>query len=262
MFLRSLIAAVSLTIATSAAFSQPPSSEAAAAANTPSFDVASIRENLSDQHARSHIINSDHDGRFTTTNVPLGPTLQFAFGIPESQIDGIPSPLNSKKFDIEARSDPSVDAQLKSLSSDAAKAAKRCMIQALLADRFKLVAHTETRQLPIYNLVLAKNGPTLQPAKNGRAYNTRKGHFSDQGATAAVLAEQLAEELGRPVVDKTGLTDHYDITLTWTPDNSATADSGPSIFTAIQEQLGLKLESAKGPVETLVVDHIEAPTPN
>jgi uncharacterized protein (TIGR03435 family) len=262
VFLRSFIAVAALTISGSSTLSQPPTPQAETI-STPTFDVASIRENLSDRHARSHIINSDHDGRFTTVNVPLGPTLQFAFGIPESQIDGIPSSLISKKFDIEARSDPSVDAQLKGLPSDEAKAAKRGMIQALLAERFKLAAHTETRQLPIYNLVIAKNGPTLQPSKKGHTYNVHSNRLSDEGAPISVIAEQLAEILSRPVFDKTGLTNRYDIDLTWTPENStATDSSGPDIFTAIQEQLGLKLESAKGPVETLVVDHIEEPTPN
>lgn len=262
MFLRSLIAIASFTFAASTA--QPQASASLAPTATLTFDVASIRENLADHNGRSHIINSDHDGRFTTVNVPLGPTLQFAFGIPESQIDGIPSSLSSKKFDIEARSDPSVDAQLKSLPSDQAKAAKRRMIQALLAERFKLVAHTETRQLPIFNLVISKNGTTLQPSKKSHTYNVRRNRFSDEGAPIAVLAEQLAEVLGRPVFDKTGLTAQYDINLTWTPDNAANpnSDSGPDIFTAIQEQLGLKLEAAKGPVETLVVEHIEEPTPN
>jgi uncharacterized protein (TIGR03435 family) len=263
MFLRSLIAIASLTIAATAAQPEVPADQAPTA--TPTFDVASIRENLSDHNGRSHIINSDHDGRFTTVNVPLGPTLQFAFGIPESQIDGIPSSLSSKKFDIEARSDPSIDAQLKSLPSDQAKAAKRRMIQTLLAERFKLESHTETRQLPIYNLVVSKNGTTLHPSKKSHAYNVRRNRFSDEGAPMAVLAEQLAEVLGRPVFDKTGLTAQYDINLSWTPDSAAnpTSDSaGPDIFTAIQEQLGLKLEAAKGPVEILVVDHIEEPTPN
>ena len=259
--------AASLTLAASVALSQSPPSPArteSAPAPAPTFDVATIRPNNSDQHARSHIISSPHDGRFTVINVPLNMLLQFAFGVPQSQISGIPAPLNSQKFDIEARSDPSIDAQLSKLNSDQGKLQKQLMIQALLADRFKLTTHTEIRQLPVFNLVIAKNGSKLQESKaDGRTYNTGSDHIDDHGVTTPVLADQLAGRLGRPVIDKTALTGRYDLTLKWTPDDAeTTADSAPSIFTAIQEQLGLKLEPAKGPVETLVIDHIEEPSPN
>jgi len=186
--------------------------------------------------------------------------------MPASQISGIPIALDSQKFDIEAKSDPSVDAQLSKLSSDQAKLQKQLMIQDLLADRFKLTTHKEIKQLPVFNLVVAKSGSKLQESKiNGRTFNTRRGQLSDQGATIAVLADQLAGELGRPVIDKTALAGRYDFTFKWTPDNStvaASSDDPPSIFTAVQEQLGLKLESTKGPVETLVIDHIEPPSEN
>ena len=257
--------AASLALAASTALSQAPQSQSEAASTpTPTFDVATIRQNNSDQHARSHIISSPHDGRFTTINVPLKMLLQFAFGTPESQITAIPAPLNSEKFDIEARSDPSIDAQLSKLDSDQAKLQKQLMLQALLADRFKLTWHKEIRQLPVFDLVIAKGGSKLQESKaNGRTYNIGSDHISDQGVTAPVLADQLAARLGRPVIDKTGLTGRYDVTLKWTPDGTEAApDSPPSIFTATQEQLGLKLESTKGPVETLVIDHVEEPSPN
>jgi uncharacterized protein (TIGR03435 family) len=189
---------------------------------------------------------------------------QFAFGTPESQISGIPAPLNSEKFDIEARSDPSIDAQLSKLDSDQAKLQKQLMLQSLLADRFKLTWHKEIRQLPVFDLVIAKGGSKLQESKaDGRTYNTGTQRISDQGVTMPVLADQLAARLGRPVIDKTGLTGRYDVTLKWTPDDTEPApDAPPSIFTAVQEQLGLKLESTKGPVETLVIDHVEEPSPN
>ena len=268
MLLRSFIAAASLTIAASTALSQAPSPQTkdeSTSTSTPTFDVASIRQNNSDEHARSHIVSSSHDGRLTVINVPLNMLLSFAFAMPQSRITGIPAPLNSQKFDIEAKSDPSVDDQLSKLSSDQGKLQKQLMIQALLADRFKLATHIQVQQLPVFNLVIAKNGPKLEESKvDGRTYNTRNGQLSDQGITIPVLADQIASQLDRPVIDKTALTGRYDITLKWTPDNAtqSASDSAPSIFTAVQEQLGLKLESTKGPVETLVIDHIEAPSPN
>ncbi len=271
MFHRKLtrIAAASIIFTTLNTFGQTNATSSAAMqqsgeASAWAFEVASIRPNNSDQHARSHIISSPHDGRLTVINVPLKMLFQFAFGTPESQITGIPSPLNSQKFDIEARSDPSIDAQLSKLDSDQGKLQKQLMLQALLADRFKLTWHKETRQLPVFDLVIAKGGSKLQESKaDGRTYNVRNGQLSDQGITMPILADQLAGRLDRPVIDKTGLTGRYDLTFKWTPDGvETTADSAPSIFTAIQEQLGLKLESTKGPVETLVIDHIEDPSPN
>lgn len=256
-----LLAASSLALAL-------PKLQAQTTPTPPTFDVASIRENKSDQHARSHIMSSPHDGRFTTINVPLNMLLKFAFNVPESQISGIPSALGAQKFDIEARANPTIDAQLSKLDSDQGRMQKQLMIQALLSDRFKLTWHNETRQLPVFNLVAIKSGSKLPESKSsGRTFNTRHGQLDDQGITTAALADQLAIELGRPVIDKTALNGRYDIALKWTPDDGGTPtpdspDSAPSLFTAIQEQLGLKLESTKGPVQVLVIDHIEEPSPN
>ena len=130
----------------------------------PAFDVAAIHENLSDPHARSHIVSNSHDGKLTVNNVPLKMLLAFAFGVPESHISDLPSPLSTQKFDIEAKSDASIDAQLAKLDNDQAKLQKQLMLQALLADRFKLTWHNETRQLPIYHLIEAKGGAKLQEA--------------------------------------------------------------------------------------------------
>jgi uncharacterized protein (TIGR03435 family) len=170
------------------------------------------------------------------------------------------------------------------------------MLQALLADRFKLSIHRETKELPVYALVAAKNGPKLQEAKADATYpNGIKGpdgvarggmmrigggEVTGQGLPIANLTRMLSQQLGRTVIDKTGLTGKYDFTLQWTPDESQgpmfkgadgappggnpapPESSGPSLFTAIQEQLGLKLESQKGPVEIIVIDHVEKPSQN
>ena len=170
------------------------------------------------------------------------------------------------------------------------------MLQALLADRFKLTVHRETRELPVYSLVIGKNGPILQetkpdpsappapgPAASRGGSSIRISKMSSGPATmtalhtsASDLADSLSVQLGRTVLDKTGLTSRYDFTLKWTADDaqlplpsgsapppSLTTDpSGPTLFTAVQEQLGLKLEPGKGPVEVVVIDHVERPSGN
>jgi uncharacterized protein (TIGR03435 family) len=191
--------------------------------------------------------------------------------MPETRISGGPGWIRAAKFDVDAKSDPAIDSQLKALDSAPAREMKQHMLQVLLADRFALKVHQETRELPIYALVVAKGGPRFQAStingttiRNGNAYITVTG--SDH--TVALLAEQLSQTLGRVVVDKTGLDGRYELTLKWSTDETAagpgatSADAGPSIFTAIQEQLGLKLESGKGRVPILVVDHLEKPSEN
>jgi uncharacterized protein (TIGR03435 family) len=194
--------------------------------------------------------------------------------MPETRILGGPSWIDTTKFDIDAKADGSVDAQLHLLSSDAGRWQKERMVQALLADRFKLVTHGETRELPIYALVVAKGGPRFGAIQaNGTTINSGNGHIEVQASNSvSVFAEELARVAGRVVVDKTGIQGRYDLMLKWTPDDSPTAGlngstaaadaSGPSIFTALQEQLGLKLEPQKGPVQVLVIDHIEMPSEN
>jgi uncharacterized protein (TIGR03435 family) len=241
----------------------------------PSFEVASIRLDKSDIHARSHIYSSPNNGHFTAINVPVRLLLQFAFGIPESRIFGGPVWLSSDKYDIEAKADESVDGQMDKLTSDQGKLVKQQMLQALFADRFQLKVHHETRVLPVYVLVVAKNGPKLKESKaKGCTTNSGRDSISIQGcASVATLAEKLAENLGRIVIDKTGIEGGFDIDLKWTPDDgtapklNGTAEpltdaSWPSIFTALDEQLGLKLESKKGPVDVIVIDHIERPSAN
>ena len=164
------------------------------------------------------------------------------------------------------------------------------MLQTLLADRFQLKAHRETRDLPVYYLVVTKDGPKLKQATTGDTYpngvkeatgaNTgvmrlARGQLTAHAVPISNILSALTQVTGRTVLDKTGLTGRYDVNLTWMPDEpvptpgsdgtaqttSATSESAPSIFTAIQEQLGLKLESGKGPVDCLIVDHVAPPPP-
>ena len=167
------------------------------------------------------------------------------------------------------------------------------MLQAQLADSFKLTIHRETKELPIYSLVVAKGGSKLQEAKPGDSYanglkgpdgrpggahvmRMGRGELTAQGIGMNEIAHLLTPQTGRTVVDNTGLKGNYDFKLHWTPDQSTPAlggpgggpdsstssESGPSLFTAIQEQLGLKLEPGKAPVEILVIDHVERPSEN
>ncbi len=170
---------------------------------------------------------------------------------------------------------------LKALSRDQRRATMHAMFQQLLADRFKLAVHWEMREFPVYALVAAKKGSILHETKNppgDTGTSSGDGNFSGKGLTltefAETLTQELSRELGRVVIDKTGIQGRYDITLSWTPETNAdcagsstdstapSPETGPSIFTALQEQVGLKLESARGPVEVLVIDHVEMPTEN
>lgn len=257
---------VSMTIAAPLCLSQT------ATMNVPTFDVASIHlSNASDDH--HHIYNDVHESHLRTGNLSIRDLIQYAYEIPNSQILGGPAWFDSTMFDIDAKSDAVVDAQLHALPSADAAHQKRLMVQALLADRFQLKTHNETRELPLYALVVAKGGPKFQPSKiDGTTIDTHptRLHIAGGDDTVAILARELAETLGRIVLNKTGLTGRYDLNLRWTSGDRPASllngapdpDAPPDIFTAIQEQLGLKLESSKGPVPVLVIDHVEIPSAN
>lgn len=220
---------------------------------------------------------------FTAEHFSLQMLIKSAYGVDDNQITGAPKWSNSQRFGIEAKMDSDTTATLSKLSGDQLQLAHRQMLQALLADRFKLTLHTETKDLPVFALVIAKGGPKIHEAKSGDASaNGAKnaageatgphmmrfggGRIEAQGVPINSLANGLSQQLGRKVLDKTGLKGNYDYTLEWTPDQVHTEgtedSSGPSIFTAIQEQLGLKLESRTAPVDILVIDHVEMPSPN
>jgi uncharacterized protein (TIGR03435 family) len=239
----------------------------------PTFDVVSFHLSPPSPDGHNHIWNDIHDSHFRTGNLSIRDLIQYAYNLPKSQILGGPPWLNSTMYDIDAKCDPEVDARLKAMSGDEATQQKFLMVQALLADRFALVTHNETRELPIYNLVLAKGGPKFQPStRNGTTIDTWRSrmHVAGSDDTIGLLARELAQLQGRVVLNKTGLTGRYDLTLRWTPDDAPPpmlngapdANAPPGLLTAIQEQLGLKLEPSKGPVEVLVIDHIEQPSPN
>jgi len=240
------------------------------AAPPQTFDVASIHINNTETDGHHHIVSNPAESHFRTVNLALRELIQFAYDMPDSQILGGPAWLDSIMFDIDAKSDPAVDAQLRALPTEQARYQKQLMVQALLADRFGLKVHQETQQLPIYALVIAKDGPRFKPSQiNGTTIDTGRArlHVAGSDDTIGILARELAQVLGRVVLNQTGLSGRYDLSLRWTPDDAAASASSspdipPDIFTAIQEQLGLKLQSTKGPVPVLVIDSVEKPSPN
>jgi uncharacterized protein (TIGR03435 family) len=250
----------------------PGGSSTPVAAPTPAFDLAAIHLHIPEPHEHNSIWSSPFDSHFKAENMTLMGLIHWAFNMPESRILGAPSWATSTSFNIDAEADSSVDTQMHSLGANEGTLQKQKMVQALLVDRFKLVTHTETRELPVYALIVAKGGPRLSaPEKDGSWLNHGRDHIEIEGFnnSVATLAEELSKEVGRDVIDKTGISGRHKITLTWAPDaganpeaSSAAADTGPSIFTALQEQLGLKLEPQKGPVAVLVIDHAEMPTQN
>jgi uncharacterized protein (TIGR03435 family) len=230
---------------------------------------------------------------FVATNVTLKMLIRDVYGVQDEQISGGPEWLNSERFNIQADLPASVvddlrTGDLRTPNHERNLPQYQLMLGSVLADRFKLVVHRESKVLPAYALVIAENGPKLQESKVGEAdangaqgpaaqarVMLGKGMLTGQSLRMADLVRMLSEQLHRPVIDKTGLTGKYDLALHWAPDQSqpsgpaadgadspapGTAFSGASISTAVQEQLGLKLESQQGPVETLVIDQVEKPS--
>lgn len=235
----------------------------AAQAQATSFEVASIRP--SPPGTRGTYVNLPPPGReFTTKNVPLATLIQVAYHIQDYQLSGGPGWMASDPFDIAAKADHDVD-----------RAEIRRMIQALLADRFKLTVRRETKELPVYDLVVAKSGSKLPESREGDGgFRWGGGRINGRMVSMTDFVEVLSASMGRPVLDRTALTGRYDVKLQWTPEHFVSHEGpgvknepqpdpdGPSIFTAIQEQLGLKLEARKGPVETIVVERAEKPSEN
>ena len=222
-----------------------------------SFEVATVKPaSATDGHTH---INYPPGDSFSAINITLSALMQWAYGMPERQILDGPAWLTSTRFDIQAKVDLGGPEKPVRADTDA----KRKMVQALLAERFNMKLHNETRMLPAYDLVVARGGSKLEVSKaNGKSIGAGGTHLTVQGLTMPLIAEELSHVVGRVVVDKTGLTDRYDVKLVWAADDAPAGDSAPSLFTAIQEQLGLKLEPAKEPVPVLVIDHVDLPGDN
>jgi uncharacterized protein (TIGR03435 family) len=227
----------------------------------PGFEVASIRPAA--PGARGGGIEITPGGRFSATNVSLRALLKYGYGIRDFQISQAPNWFDSQRYDVLAKAEP-----------EAGEDRIKLMVQNLLAERFELKLRRDSKEMQAYVLTVSKNGAKIQPVQTGDTGRvSRKGVGAIAGAKASMtqLAEALSDValngryiLDRPVLDRTGLSGVYDFVLTWTPDPAGSTPelSGPSLFTAVQEQLGLKLETQKAQVEIFVIDHVEKASAN
>jgi uncharacterized protein (TIGR03435 family) len=227
------------------------------------FEVASIKPNhagVGGNTGRGGSMRAT-PGSLVVENTSLWKLIGAAYGVGADKDYAIVGPewLKSERFDITAK-----------MPANTPVPQLLEMLQTLLADRFKVVVHRETRELPMYALVAARSGAKLRPSEDGATnFSMQPGRIKGQKASLTAFADRLSQFLDRPVIDATGLTGVFDLTLEWTPDpppslgETPAAAAGPSIFTAIQEQLGLRMEVRKGPVQVLIVDHAErVPTDN
>lgn len=258
-----------LLLAGAAARSQTPT--------RPEFEVASIRLSKPDGTSMGAGVGSASEH-----NVTLKSLMTVAYRIQDFQISGGPSWAASDRFDVEA----------KAADRNATPDEVRLMLQSLLEDRFKLKLHRETRELSVYVLTVDKSGLKMKPSAdqtsedvsgpspsgagpNHGAIRMGAGSLIGNATTMPLFVRMLTQRLNRTIVDKTGLAGRFDLRLQWSPDVGeapfdpggnplppAADSSGVSILTAIQQQLGLKLESQKGPVEMFVIDSVEKPSPN
>lgn len=219
------------------------------AAQTLSY-VASVKPN-SAVDARG-LSEYSPGGRFTATAITVDSLIRSAYRIQGYQLVGAPGWFSTKRYDISAKADESP------------APTQQTLLRALLKDQFKLVVHDETREMPVFGLVLSRSdgrlGPKLVKSDSDCAAcgaRSNSGSFSGKAVPISQLAASLGFFAGRFVIDRTALTGGYDMELTWTPDDS----DGPSLFTALQEQLGLKLVPERGPVSVLVVDRAAEPAP-
>ena len=224
------------------------------AASGPAFDVASIRASPPDASADTGSWSPPGIGRFSASHVPLTLLIQLAYNLDPKQIEGKPKGLDSRLWDVTAKPEEGVLLTREEL---------RPRLQNLLQQRFHLATHRETRMVSGYGLVTLKSGAKLKPSEGKTFPNFRievtDGRIAGSNWSMAFLAAQLQRPAGLPVEDRTGLAGSYDLDLRFAPDLNE--DSAlPSLFKALEETLGLKLESRKIPVEVLVIDHVD-PTP-
>lgn len=271
-----------------------PSSTSPSSANAPyiatmTFDVASLRENKDADRAAGFTMSGrfmPHTAQLRIENWDIENLVSYAYGVDQNQTVGFPKWPYPTLFVIEAKGDPEADAKIAALNKEQEHAEQQHMLQALLEERFQLKTHWETKKGDVYNLVQAKGNsklvaadlippskdeltrfgdrpiPTLYQKNDGQGYA-----FIAHRCPMAEFVGMLTAQFGRPVIDKTGLTDKYDFVVTykgrWDRDRPADdLDPKPPLDRALQEQLGLKVEAAKGLVKMLIIDHIDKPSQN
>lgn len=256
---------------------------------TMTFDVASVRENKKvDVNAGMTMSGQfvPHTTTLRVINWRIESLISYAYGVDEYQIVGAPKWPWPTMFVIEAKGDSEADAKMAALTKEQQWAEQQHMLQVLLEERFKLKRHWETKEGDVYNLVVAKGGPKLgaegsmppsadelkifgdRPVPALGQKNDGQGYdFIAHGCSMGQLVGMLTAQFGRPVIDKTGLMGNYDFVLKykgrWDRERNADdLDPMPPMDRALQEELGLKVEAAKGPVKVLVIDHIDKPSEN
>jgi len=247
----------------------PPPPKPMAADAVPEFEVATIKPATPDRPGKGFMVRGR---QFSTLNTTLADLITFAYGIHVKQIAGAPAWVESEKYDLAAQ--PNGEGQPNDKQW-------KTMIQKLLADRFKLAFHRDKKELSVYAIVVGKNGPKLTKSESTGnlpgLFFRGLGNLPAVNATMADFAGVMqGAVLDRPVVDQTGIAGRWDFTLVWTPDEFQFGGMGakmppppanngaapPDLFTAFQEQLGLKLESTKAQAEVFVIDRVAKPTEN
>jgi uncharacterized protein (TIGR03435 family) len=232
------------------------------------FEIASVKPSTPEE--RSISMSTWPGGRITVTNFTLQQLIQHAYGVQRFQISAGPGWIDSDRYSIEARPPASSESSKFSPSNPKTPPPKEelLMLQALLADRFQLKVHRETKEGTILALVITSKGPKLQPPKNrddrplvmygfdNDAKGARIYYVQGDNATMTLLAQRLADLMGRSVRDETGLAGNFDFKCSFEEDATKAG------MVAAMQQLGLKLESRKGPIEMLVIDHAEKPSAN
>ena len=226
----------------------------------PAFEVATVR--ASGPASAPISIQRVPGGRLVTSNTPLPMLIQWAYRLDEGRLLNVPKGLDSLRFDVVA----------KAPEEEPVAGRMQLMMRTLLAERFKLVVHRETRDLIAYTLVTDTGGPKVRVLNTDEPAGPNPFRMSDSGSltgtrvTTDMLANVLSNQLGRPVQNVTGFSGAFDFELRWAPDTAAgsiDAQDRPSLFTAIREQLGFRLLARKTPTDVIVIDHVErSPTEN
>jgi uncharacterized protein (TIGR03435 family) len=225
----------------------------------PQFEVASIKPSPRPITPRTPM--KTDPARVVYNNMTARILIQIAYKMDDWMISGIPKGLDSELYDVAA-----------TLPAGASQEQVPAMLQSLLAERFQLAVRLETRQFPVYALTVAKNGPKLKPGETEEQWHEGamkggifRGEMQLHQCSMPSLASALSRVADRPVIDRTSLTGNYDVVLKWTPDQTQPGDQkndNPPIYTAVTEQLGLKLEPTKAPIEILIVTRMEKPSAN
>jgi len=231
-----------------------------AASAPPAFDVVSIKPSAATNTDKTFHLGPD--GSFQAGNYSLKDLIRLGWDVRNFQILGGPGWLDTERYNVQAK-------PVAPFAAHSTEGFKQLglMVQAMLAERFQIKVHRQTKEMAVYYLALGKGESKLKRTGDAMDPTTRmgdgRGRMWAVKFSMALLANYLGGELGVAVLDRTGLSGVYDLELKWNPDDGRRpTDSGPSIFAALQEQLGLKLESGRGPVEVLVVDSAERPSAN